>query len=270
MLITQSATPDAVLRPFVQWYLQRETVSKAGEVVEPVFPRAGTMLIFQFAAAYEVKEYETDQLRRAWAATVIGPIDLRRTRLILHDHVQSLDVLFRPLGLYRLFGVPISPLAGGGAEGHAVFGPQVSSLYECLGNATRFADRVKILDSFFMNRLQLSDPLKPAARAIRLLAVGQCSVGVVAERVGISERQLERRSLEYAGISPKTLSRISRFQRAIEKHRAGYGSWMAIAHEAGYYDQMHLIRDFHEFGGGPPTEVMKEIGDNHLISFFCR
>jgi AraC-like DNA-binding protein len=45
---------------------------------------------------------------------------------------------------------------------------------------------------------------------------------------------------------------------------------MTIAHEAGYYDQMHLIRDFHEFRGGPPREVMKEIADNHLISFSCR
>lgn len=127
MLTTQSAMPDAVLQPFVQCYVQR--ISKAGEVIEPVFPRAGTMLIFQFAAIYEVKEYETEQRRRSWAATVIGPIDARRTRLILRDHVHSLDVLFRPLGMYRLFGMPISPLTGGGAEGHAVLGPQISSLY---------------------------------------------------------------------------------------------------------------------------------------------
>ena len=145
-------------------------------------------------------------------------------RLILHDHVQSLDVPFRPLGLYQLFGVPISPLARGGAEGHAVFGPQISTLYEHLGNAANFAERMKLLDDSFVHRLGRSNPLTPTARAMRLLASGQCSVGVAAERVGISERQLERRSLEYAGISPKTLSRISRFQRAIEKHRAGYGS----------------------------------------------
>ncbi len=270
MLTTQSATPDAVLRPFVQWYVQRETVSKTGEVVEPVFPRAGTMLIFQFAANYEIKEYETEQLRRSWAATVIGPIDLRRTRLILHDHVQSLDVLFRPLGLYRLFGVPISPLAGGGAEAHAVFGPQVSSLYERLGNATNFADRVSILDSFFLKRLQRAQPLDGSALAMRRLAFGRGNVGSAVKSVGISERQLERRSLAYIGISPRMLARISRFQRAIEKHRSGFGSWMAIAHEVGYYDQMHLIRDFHDFGGGPPTEVMKEIEDGHLISFCCR
>ncbi len=268
MLTTQSAMPDAVLRPFIQCYVER--VSKAGEVVEPVFPRAGTMLIFQFAAQYEIKEYGTEQRRPSWAATVIGPIDLRRTRLILHDHVQSLDVLFRPLGLYRLFGVPISPLAGGGADGHAVFGPQVSLLYECLGNATSLPDRVKILDSFFIERLQSSDPLKQAALAMREVASGRWSVTAAAEKIGVSERQFERLSHACSGVSPKLLARISRFQRAIQKRRSGSDSWMDIAHEVGYYDQMHLIRDFHDLGGGTPTEVMKEIADNHLISFFCR
>ena len=184
MLTTRSATPAAALRPFVHWYVQRETVSKSGQVVEPVFPRAGTMLIFQFAAPYEIKEYETEQLRRSWAATVIGPIDLRRTRLILHDHVQSLDVLFRPLGLYRLFGVPISPLTGGGAEGHAVLGPQVSSLYQRLGNAESFADQVELLDHFFLHRLQLARPLDPTARAMHRLAAGRCSVGDAASMIG--------------------------------------------------------------------------------------
>ena len=267
MLTTQSATPDAVLQPFVQCYVQR--ASKSGEVIEPVFPRAGTMLIFQFAAIYEVKEYETEQHRRSWAATVIGPIAARRTRLILRDHVHSLDVLFRPLGMYRLFGVPISPLTGGGAEGHAVFGPQVSSLYQRLGNAQSFADQVNLLDRFFLHRLQQTRPLDPTARAIHRLASGRCNVGDAARMTGISERQFGRRSLEWAGISPKALARISRFQRAIHEYRSRHEGWTDIAYKVGYYDQMHMVRDFHDLGGGTPTQVMKEISDEHLISFCC-
>ena len=87
MLTTQSAMPDAVLQPFVHCYVQR--VSKAGEVIEPVFPRTATMLIFQFATVYEVKEYETEQRRRSWAATVVGPIAARRTRSPLSISVSA-------------------------------------------------------------------------------------------------------------------------------------------------------------------------------------
>ncbi len=267
MLTTQSVMPDEILQPFVQCYVLR--VSKAGEVIEPVFPRAGTMLIFQFADIYEVKEYATEQLRRSWKATVVGPIAARKTRLILRDHVDSLDVLFRPLGMYRLFGVPISPLTGGGAEGHAVFGTQISSLYQRLGSAESFADQVKLLDRFFLDRLQLSRPLDPAARAMYRLASGGSNIGDAARMTGLSARQFGRRSLEWAGVSPKALARVSRFQRAIGEHRSGHSSWTGIAHRVGYYDQMHMVRDFHDLGGGAPTQVIKEISDEHLISFCC-
>jgi AraC-like DNA-binding protein len=269
MLKAQSVVPDSILQPFIYCYVQRETASSEGEIIEPVVPRAGTMLEFQFATTYEVRAYETEALRASWATTVIGPIDSRKVRLILRGHVQSLVVLFRPLGLYRLFGVPISHLTGVGTEGNAVFGSQISSLYERLGNIPNFAGRAKVLDSFFIGRLQKSDPLNPTAEAMRLLASGRFSVGTAAERIGISERQLERRSLEFTGISPKTLSRISRFQRAIAKHQSGFGNWLKIAHEVGYYDQMHLIKSFHELAGGSPTEVMKEIKIQHLISYCC-
>ncbi len=267
MLTTESSLPDAVLQPFVHRYVQR--VSKSGEVIEPVFPRAGTMLIFQFAAIYEVKEYGTEQLRRSWAATVIGPIAARRTRLILRDHVHSLDVLFRPLGMYRLFGAPIWPFAGGGAEGHAVFGPQISSLYQRLGNLKSFHDQVKLLDRFFLHRLGETRPLVPTASAMRHLASGRGNVGEAARMTGISERQFERRSLEWTGVPPKTLARVSRFQRAIKEYRSSHSSLIDVAHRVGYYDQMHMVRDFHDLAGGSPTEVMGAISDEHLISYCC-
>ena len=269
MLTAQKAAPSPALQPFVQWYVQRETTANCSEIVEPVLPRGGAMLEFQFDSVYDVKALGTERLRPSWAATVIGPIDAYRVRLILRDHVQSLVVLFQPLGLYRLFGVPISPLTGVGTEGHAVFGPQISSLYQRLGNAESFTSHAKLLDSFFLNRLQQAHSLDPTACAIRRVASGRCNVGDAARMSGISARQFGRRSLEWAGVSPKALARVSRFQRAIGAHRSGQSSWTDIAHKVGYYDQMHLVRDFHDLGGGAPTQVAEEILDEHLISFCC-
>jgi hypothetical protein len=36
---------------------------------------------------------------------------------------------------------------------------------------------------------------------------------------------------------------------------------MSVAHEFGYFDQMHLIRDFHSLAGKAPTLVLQQIGD---------
>ncbi|WP_263381395.1 helix-turn-helix domain-containing protein [Granulicella arctica] len=269
MLTAQSATPSTFLSPFIQQYVQRKTAANEAEIIEPVLPRAGAMLEFQFGSVYDVKALGTGRLRPSWAATVIGPIDAHRVRLILRDHVQSMVVLFRPLGLYRLFRIPLSPLTGAGTEGHAVLGPQVSSLYQRLGNAESFGDRVRLLDSFFLHRLQRVQSLDPTARAMHRLASGGCNVGDAARMIGISERQFGRRSLEWAGVSPKALARVSRFQRAIGEYRSSQSSWLDIAHKVGYYDQMHLVRDFHDLGGGPPTQVLKKISEEHLISFCC-
>ena len=270
MLTARSTAPDPLLQPFIHWYVERETALGNGEIIEPVLPRAGAMLEFQFAAVYEVKAIGAEQLRPSWAVTVIGPIDAHRVRLVMRDRVQSLVVLFRPMGLYRLFGVPVAPLTGAGTEGHAVMGPQVSALYERLGNAASLAGRAKLLNQFFLSRLNQSRPLHPADRAMRLLASGRCNVTTAADMAGISERQLERRTLAAAGIAPKALARISRFQRAIQQYQSGHGNWLQIAHDTGYYDQMHLIRDFHHFGGGAPGEVVNTLADSHLISFCCR
>jgi len=36
-------------------------------------------------------------------------------------------------------------------------------------------------------------------------------------------------------------------------------SWTSIAYECGYFDQMHLIRDFKEFAGVAPGVIEKEL-----------
>ena len=240
MVTVQTATPDVLLQPFVDGYVQRDLVPGDREFTEPVVPRAGTMLEFQFAAMYEVKAYGTDLLRPSWGGTIIGPIDGRHVRLLLRDRVQSLVVLCQPTGLHRLFGLPVSPFRGAGAEGHAVFGSRMSALYEQLGNLRSFAERVRVLDTFLLQRLRRSAPLPPAARALHLLASSTCGVSAAARWAGIGERQLQRKSLEMVGLAPKALARISRFPRAIHQRRRGYASWLTIAHHAGYYDQMHM------------------------------
>jgi len=36
---------------------------------------------------------------------------------------------------------------------------------------------------------------------------------------------------------------------------------MSIAHGLGYFDQMHMIKDFHTLGGGAPGLVMQQSRD---------
>lgn len=82
-----------------------------------------------------------------------------------------------------------------------------------------------------------------------LAAVGT-PVAVVADRVGLSSRQLHRRSLDAFGYGAKALGRILRLQRALALARAGVSPADAAA-RAGYADQPHLARDTKALAGVP-------------------
>jgi AraC-like DNA-binding protein len=188
---------------------------------------------------------------------------------VIRGDIESLVVLFQPAGFYRFFGAPTSPLAQTGTEGHAVLGAGVSRLYERLGNAPGFAERVEVLNRFFCERLDPSKEMDPILRGLDLLSSsGRLgTVGGLARELGVNVRQLERKSLEYVGIPPKTLARISRFTRALQLRREGSLTWTEIAHAASYHDHMHMIRDFREFAGEAPSSALREIAADHLINY---
>jgi transcriptional regulator GlxA family with amidase domain len=89
---------------------------------------------------------------------------------------------------------------------------------------------------------------------LALRSRGLCRVDDLADRVGVSPRQLERDFREHVGLSPKQFLRVVRFQQVLGSLSAPRPDvpWAALAAEHGFYDQAHLIRDFHAFLGMAP------------------
>ncbi|RXH55466.1 helix-turn-helix transcriptional regulator [Granulicella sibirica] len=269
MLNVQSASPESALRPFIRAYVQREARLGVQELVEPVVARLGVMLEFEFAGSYEVRNYGSETLEDPNEISVIGPQGWRRSRLIIRGHIESLVIMFQPCGFHALFGVPTAPLSNAGTEGHSLLGPSVSQLHERLGNLRTFSERVNALDAYFSRQVARVNFADPVYRALHLLTVTGSGLKVadVARQMGVNVRQLERRSLAYAGVSPKALSRISRFSHALRLRAERSMSWTQIAHAAQYHDHMHMIRDFRELAGEAPTSAIQEIAPEHLIHF---
>ncbi|MDT0320129.1 helix-turn-helix domain-containing protein [Streptomyces millisiae] len=91
------------------------------------------------------------------------------------------------------------------------------------------------------------------ARAVAALAAGRGVAGTARE-LGLSERQLRRRSLAAFGYGPKTLARVLRLGRALRLTDAGTPPAEAAA-LAGYADQAHLAREVRELAGVPLTRL---------------
>ena len=79
----------------------------------------------------------------------------------------------------------------------------------------------------------------------------------LARSLDVSERPLHRDILDEAGVSPKLLARVLRFQRAVSLLRANAGAALCdVALECGYADQAHLSREVRELAGVSPTALV--------------
>lgn len=62
-------------------------------------------------------------------------------------------------------------------------------------------------------------------------------------------------------MSPKQFARLARFAKAIDLKRMSEDSWLNISHELGYFDQMHMVKDFRTFGGDAPGRLVQANSD---------
>jgi transcriptional regulator GlxA family with amidase domain len=108
-----------------------------------------------------------------------------------------------------------------------------------------------------LERLHLLSANEIAKESVELLfqMKGQISVVELAQRLGISKRNLERRFSQEIGLSPKQLAKTIRLQALLKMlNQSQSKSLTELALECGYYDQAHFIKDFKEFTGLSPKQ----------------
>ncbi|MCY1141740.1 helix-turn-helix domain-containing protein [Actinoplanes sp. Pm04-4] len=79
-------------------------------------------------------------------------------------------------------------------------------------------------------------------------------LGEVAARAGVSERRLRTLFTRDVGLSPKHVARIGRLRTVLTL--AGTRGWAAVADDAGFFDQAHMISDFRALMGVPPAAYL--------------
>ena len=83
----------------------------------------------------------------------------------------------------------------------------------------------------------------------------------VARRSCMSLRPYERKFAAEMGLQPKLFARLRRFQLALDRQRVSGTRWLDVAHDLGYFDQMHMVEEFRAFGGEVPSRLLQKCGD---------
>jgi AraC-like DNA-binding protein len=262
MLRSHFHNPAPGLEQFVRFYVQREVRIRGAAVVHPVPARAAAMIEFDFGDLIRVFDYGQGIYRKSSPVVVVGPQTYRRVELQLHGALESFVIMFQPGGMHRLFSLPMHELTDRDYEGHSVLGSFSSHVRERLGNAKSFEERVRLVDEALLRQSLRSpsfDGISAASHRI-IRSGGRVGLAALADSAGLGMRQFERRFIQQVGMRPKLFARIARFEAALEtKACFASRSWTDVAHDFGYYDQMHMIHDFAEFTGETPTETLTQL-----------
>lgn len=165
----------------------------------------------------------------------------------------TVGVQLRPGAAECLFGVPADALAGRHVRLDALCGAAADALRERLLDTPSPAARLDLLEAWLAARLPRVHGVHPAvAEALRDFDAG-ASVQAAVARSGYSHRRFIALFRRAVGLPPKLYARVRRFRGLIERLSAQPDlAWTELAIDAGYSDQSHFVREFHEFAGVTP------------------
>jgi AraC-like DNA-binding protein len=237
--------PSPPLRRYIDRIrLGHERIPPGQTVVERVIPDGAVHVLFHLASS-----------TGAHAAEVAGPSSTAEL-IAMTGTVEAVGLQLRPGGVAAVLGVPAAELAGRSVDLASLWGPAAATIVERLAGAPRHL-RAPLLEHILHQRLaRAADPHRGAALAMRRIATtgGRLRVGDLAGELGVGERRLEQVFRDHVGLSPKAASRLMRFRAAVDLlQQTPRPSWADLAHDAGYYDQAHLVRDWKAVSGRSPS-----------------
>ncbi|GLZ28288.1 AraC family transcriptional regulator [Lentzea sp. NBRC 105346] len=167
----------------------------------------------------------------------------------MRGEVRVCGVQFRPGG-FRPF-LPEHPVSRW--TGRRVPFPEIAA-HEIVGPSDE-DDRVRALDAALLDRDPRPDPLAlEAMDLVQRIRTDRSILRVAdfAREQHTTVRSLQRLFNGYVGVSPKWVILRYRIHEALERAQTD-ADWARIAAELGYSDQAHLVRDFTQTIGVPPS-----------------
>jgi AraC-like DNA-binding protein len=161
---------------------------------------------------------------------------------------EYVGLRFRPGTGPSVLGVPANELTDSRVGLDEIWPQRV--VERLTARVSEAEDRAAELMDIARVRIRVDPVMDAVVQKLRAgLAVAQ-----VAEEVGLSERQLLRRSLNAFGYGPKTLARVLRMEKALALAAKGVPP-AEVAASTGYADQAHLSRDVKALAGVPLSRV---------------
>lgn len=259
----QMAVPNSRLTAFVRCFAQREISAPVSSLAQTALAQLEHTLAFylQGRATMHYWSGSTAVLPRIH---FVGAHTRSPGCAYFSGSVLAFGIFLKPFASWQLFRIPPAQFAEQEFQAEEVFGPWVTELWLKLAECEAFCDRIQVATETLLPFAEHASPLTRTMAAAQNLF--QTSFGTriqeLASESCMSLRTYERKFVGEMGVSPKLFARLRRFQIALDRKRALGSRWVDVAHDLGYFDQMHMVKDFRVFGGEAPSRLVENCGDH--------
>jgi AraC-like DNA-binding protein len=265
--------PSEILRPYVRhYYLFRST--GAGAFADTVFPSGDMEIIFNLGEGYWATGDHTNPTIELWGQ-ITKPLAIRSA-----GSQTMLGVKFFPHSAAYFLDEAIGDFNDQVTDLGAILGNPVTRLQERLLATEATQERIALLESFLVGRLQRNERSKGEKRSGRIDRVAnilktmarnpadteEIRINSIANQHGITSRYLNKLIYQHTGLTPISFHKIRRFQYSLRLVARNDQPLTSIAYESGYFDQSHFIKEFKSFTGLTPSAYLKNISPvNQLL-----
>lgn len=219
---------------------------------------------------YVSKENKLYKLQEVYFA---GMSDRYNFRMVKKSgEIEAIGISFNALGLYPFIGIPMVVFKHQLIDMDVIKKHFSNEVSDMVRNANTVEMQIQVIEEFLIELLD--EKYIISNKTIGLfnsfyINMFTLSVEEFCSKHGMHVRTFERLFDKYVGISPKTYTRICRFQKTLNQSiRGDFNTMTDLAYSNGYYDQMHFIKEFKSFTGETPFNFINQKPSLKQISTF--
>lgn len=178
-------------------------------------------------------------------------------------NVKAFRCIFLPGALSTIYRVPLNHFHNELLDASKFLDPELSHVYEQMWENPTKENCTAIFESYLKRKVHLSGYLNIFQCAQKAIYKQGFHVKAheLADELGISKRQLNRKMNQQIGFASKKFLQVNRFQAALNHiHKSSQVSLAQTAYHFGYTDQAHFSHEFKLMTGLPPKKYLQYLG----------
>jgi AraC-like DNA-binding protein len=241
--------------------------------IERVIPTGHVFILFELDG-FTRHTYDNETLKpnNSYQKVWISGMHQNYISISAHQKSEMLVIQFKPYGAYPFFHFPTCSLNERVVHTQDLFKNELLDLQLSILNEKQLENKFLHVEQWLYQRFQqIKTPPSELITLIESLQKNsKDNMKNLIEEYSKSQKHLIDQIKKYAGLTPKYLQRIFRFNELLQNiHKNDKIEWAHVALDCGYSDQSHFIKEFKHFCGINPKQFISEKLNYEPPNFFA-